>query len=206
MSYVNPLHPLVHPSQISHYSTLEGAVNITRSLPRTRHPLPQQLYIPNSKWARAMGKNNCLHPAIQFDHIGYDGQGVQMREFLARSEASIGAMIQGARDAVLSHVERGRISFRIMWPGYEHVESCDHLALNPHGRPITRSQIGKCVAKYFARFMEKARNEPSTSSEWNLHSSGIRFEHLVLVAITNVWEGVWQADVVVDFGSVESLR
>ncbi|KAG6877018.1 hypothetical protein C0993_011011 [Termitomyces sp. T159_Od127] len=198
MSYVNPLHPQVDPSQISHYSTLEGAIVTTTPLSPTRHTLPQQSFIPNSKWTRAMGQNVRLHPAIHFDYIGYNGQGVQMRELFARSNAAIAAMIKGARDEVLSHVERERISFRIIWPGYEHVESCDQLAINANGCHITRGQLGKNVAKCFARFMEKARNEHSRSYEWNLRSSGIRFEHLVLVALTNVWEGVWQADVVVD--------
>ncbi|KAG6897500.1 hypothetical protein C0992_000930 [Termitomyces sp. T32_za158] len=215
MSYSNPLHPPVRSSNISQYSSLEGAAGITRFLSPTRHRLPQQSYKPSSKWDQAMGQSVRLHAAIQFDHIGYTGQGIQMRELSARSDAAIAAMMQGAGDAVLYHTGRERITFRIVvstslpncsivitkhnqWPGYEHVECCDQLVINSGGRPITRAQLGKSVAQIFARFVEKTRNEPSRSSQWNLTSSGIRFEHLVLVALVNVWEGVWQADVAVD--------
>ncbi|KAG6873080.1 hypothetical protein C0995_003124 [Termitomyces sp. Mi166 len=145
-----------------------------------------------------MGQNVRRHAPIQFDHIGYNGQGMQMRELSARSEAAIAAMIQGAEDPVLAHTGRERITFRIIWPGYEHVECCDQVVINPGGRPITRAQLGKFIAQVFARFVEKTRKEPCRSSEWNLTSSGIRFEHLVLVALVNVWDGVWQADVAID--------
>ncbi|KAG6878802.1 hypothetical protein C0992_007646 [Termitomyces sp. T32_za158] len=198
MSYANPLHPPVRSSQVSQYTTLEGAAGFTRFLSPTRYRLPQQSYKPSSKWDQTMGQNVRRHAAIQFDHIGYNGQGVQMRELSARSDAAIAAMIQGAGDAVLSHTGCERITFRIVWPGYEHVECCNQLVINSGGRPITRAQLGKSVAQIFARFVEKTRSEPSRSSEWNLTSSGIRFEHLVLVALVNVWDGVWQADVAVD--------
>lgn len=114
MSYINPLHPPVPPSQISPYSTLEGAIGIPKPLSPGRHPLPQQPYIPASKWTRAMGRNVHLHAAIQFDHIGYDGQGVRMCELLARCNVTIATFMQGARDAVLSYTDRDRISFRII--------------------------------------------------------------------------------------------
>lgn len=114
MSYVNPLHPPILPSQISTYSTLEGAVGTVESLPPARYPLPQPSYIPTSKWARAMGKSVPLHAPIAFDYIGYNGQGVQLRELFARSDAAITTIIQDARDAVLPLTERERISFRII--------------------------------------------------------------------------------------------
>ncbi|KAG5728887.1 hypothetical protein E4T56_gene5619 [Termitomyces sp. T112] len=198
MSYTNPLHPPVHSSQISRYTSLEGAVGSSKFLSPTRRRLPQPSYTPASKWDLAMGQNARRHAAIQFDYVGYNGQGVQMRELSARSDAAIASMIQGAGDPVLAHAGRERVTFRIIWPGYEHVESCDQIIINPGGRPITRAQLGKFVAQIFARFVEKTRTETSRSSQWNLTSSGIRFEHLVLVALVNVWEGVWQADVAVD--------
>ena len=40
--------------------------------------------------------------------------------------------------------------------------------------------------------------EAGKPSEWNLATSGIRFQHLFLVSLCNVFEDVWQADIAVD--------
>lgn len=47
--------------------------------------------------------------------------------------------------------------------------------------------------------LQKSRSEPAMSSEWHIGSgSGIRYEHLVLLSLCNVFEDVWQADVAID--------
>ncbi|KAG6908355.1 hypothetical protein DXG01_005173 [Tephrocybe rancida] len=198
MAYVNPLHPPVRSSQRSHYSSLGDAAGATVFLSSSRRRLPLVPFTPSSKWDLAMGQHTRLHGAIQFNHIGYNSQGVQMRELSARSTGGLGNIIAGANDLVLAHTGRERIMLRIIWPGYEHVEWTYNLDLNVGGRPITRAQLGVVVAQNFARFVEKTRSEPSCSREWNLSSSGTRFEHLVLIALVNVWEGVWQADIAID--------
>ncbi|KAG6826641.1 hypothetical protein H0H93_016340, partial [Arthromyces matolae] len=154
MSYMNPLHPPVRSSQVSQYSSLGGASGHTTFLSPTRRRMPQQPYKPNSKWDQAMGQNTRLHAAIQFDHIGYNGQGVQMRELAARSISALGSIIQGANDPVLAHTGRERVMFRIVWPGYEHVEWFDQIELNFQGRPINRAQLGAFISQNFARFVE----------------------------------------------------
>ncbi|KAG6808432.1 hypothetical protein H0H93_016941 [Arthromyces matolae] len=63
-------------------------------------------------------------------------------------------MVQGANDPVLAHTGRQRIMFRILWPGYEHVEWFDQVELNHRGYPLTRVQLGAFIAQNFARFVE----------------------------------------------------
>ncbi|KAG6830418.1 hypothetical protein H0H87_008166 [Tephrocybe sp. NHM501043] len=198
MGYVNPLHPQIRSSQLSTYTSLGSATGpSTAFLSPTRRRLPQQPFTPTSKWDLSMGKSVRLHSAIQFDYNGYVNQGVQMRELVARSSTALASMIQGAGDLVLAHTGRERIMFRIIWPGYEHIERAYSLEIAPGERPITRAQLGVVISQHFARFVEKMRSEPS-QSQWNLNISGIRFEHLVLVGLVNVWDGVWQAEVAVD--------
>ena len=45
---------------------------------------------------------------------------------------------------------------------------------------------------------QKARSEYSTSPDYQMGSTGIRFEHVILVSLCNVFEDIWQADVAVD--------
>ncbi|KAG6806392.1 hypothetical protein H0H93_003081, partial [Arthromyces matolae] len=103
----------------------------------------------------AMGQSTRLHAAIQFDHIGYNGQGIQMRELSARSICALRSMLHGANDPVLAHIGgRQRITLRILWPGYEHVEWIDQIELDYRGSPITRAHLGAVIAENFARFVE----------------------------------------------------
>ncbi|RDB19892.1 hypothetical protein Hypma_013120 [Hypsizygus marmoreus] len=200
MSYLNPLHPPVTTAHRSQFSSLGGAVH--GSSPSTflspfRRRLPQAPYTPSSKWRNATGRLNEIHSAITFDFIGYSRQGVPMRELSTRSANALSQMIQGAEDHVLAHTGLARITLRILWPGYEHIEWARSVELTVHG-PITRSQLGAAISMNFARFIEKNRSETARSSEWHIGPNGIRFEHLVLISLCNVFEDVWQADVAVD--------
>lgn len=104
----------------------------------------------------------------------------------------------------------------VQWPGYEDVDWARSIEVNANG-PMTRAQLAVAVAKNFSYFLEvgltyvlvnltlswtylwqKARSEAGRPSEWHLATSGIRFQHLFLVALCNVFEDVWQADVAVD--------
>ncbi|KAF8073326.1 hypothetical protein FPV67DRAFT_1446310 [Lyophyllum atratum] len=205
MSYINPLHPPVPSSRQSQFSSLGGAVQPTASQTASsfvspfRRRLPQPPYTPASKWRNATGRLNQVHGAIAFDFLGYAKQGVPMRELSTRSAHALASMIHGAGDVVLAHTGLARITLRIIWPGYEHVEWARSIEVNLAGQgPVTRAQLGAIISQNFARFIEKTRSEPARSSDWHLGPSGIRYEHMVLVALCNVFEDVWQADVAVD--------
>ncbi|GLB34426.1 hypothetical protein LshimejAT787_0113100 [Lyophyllum shimeji] len=203
MAYVNPLHPPVPASQHSQFSTLGGAVKPTAAQTASafispfRRRVPQPPYTPASKWRAATGRTNQVHSAITFDYVGYSKQGVPMRELSTRSAAALGSMIVGAGDPVLAHTGLSRITLRIIWPGYEHVDWARSIEVNTNG-PITRAQLATIVSQNFARYIEKTRSEAARASEWQIGPSCIRYEHLVLIGLCNVFEDVWQADVAVD--------
>ncbi|RDB28050.1 hypothetical protein Hypma_002198 [Hypsizygus marmoreus] len=201
MAYVNPLHAPVSSSHRSGYSSIGGAVHNapepSKFLSPFRRHLPQATYTPISKWRTSTGRTNTLHNTVTFDFLGYNKQGVPMRELSTRGSHALAAMIHGANDLVLAHTRLTRITLVIIWPGYEHVEWSRTVEIHPDG-PITRSALGAAVAMNFARFMEKSRNERAMSPEWQIGISGIRFEHVILLSLRNVFEDVWQADVAVD--------
>jgi hypothetical protein len=175
MSYINPLHAPVAPTNRSAYSSLGGAVHgaptPSRFLSPFRRRLPQAPYTPSSKWKLATGRLNQLHNTVTFDYLGYTKQGVPMRELSTRGAHALASMIQGANDAVLSHTGLTRITIRILvrpsciyiremrrlmflqWPGYEHVEWARSIEIAAQG-PMTRAQLGAAVAMNFARFVE----------------------------------------------------
>ncbi|KAG6811307.1 hypothetical protein H0H92_008064 [Tricholoma furcatifolium] len=151
-----------------------------------------------TKWDQAMQRGVLLHDTIPFKHSGSASQGIQMQVLSLPA-----TMMQGASDPVLAHTGRDHITLRIIWPGYEHVNGVYRLEVNPGGRPITRGQLAIKVAENFAGFVKKCRSNPVDSpppevAKWDPTLSGIRYEHLVLVALENVCDGVWQAHVAVD--------
>ncbi|KAF8060682.1 hypothetical protein FPV67DRAFT_1423342 [Lyophyllum atratum] len=204
MSYDNPLHPALPAAQRSRYSSLGNAISgpgTSQFLSSCVRRVPQVPWTPSCKWKLATGRTTQVHNAITFDYLGYSKQGVHMRELSSRSLHALGTMINGAYDQVLAHTGLPRISFRILWPGYEHVEWVRNLNIDTSGRPITRAQLGVVVSQHFSRFVERMYPERATCSEWYLGANGIRFEHLILLSFKNVFENVWQADVAVDFGA-----
>ncbi|KAG5639930.1 hypothetical protein DXG03_002328, partial [Asterophora parasitica] len=160
MSYVNPLHAPVSSAQYSPFSSLGGAVQPSASQPSGssfsspfRRRLPQPPYTPSSKWRGATGRTNQVHSAIAFDYIGYAKQGIPMRELSTRSANALAQMIGGAGDAVLAHTGVARITLRIIWPGYEHVDWARSIEINTNG-PMTRAQLGATISQNFARYIE----------------------------------------------------
>ncbi|TFK33278.1 hypothetical protein BDQ12DRAFT_658156 [Crucibulum laeve] len=201
MTYNNPLHPPIKNVQCSPFSALGSAVtnNSAHSgfISPQRRRLPQATYTPNSKWRSATGRLNQVYAPIIFDYIGYTRQGVPMQELGSRSTYALAHMITGANDLVFAHTGLQRFTLRIMWPGYSHIEWARSIEVNANG-PMTRAQLGGILAMNFARFLEKIRGEVTTAPEWRISSNGIRFDHVVLVGLHNVFEDVWQADVAID--------
>ncbi|KAG6829423.1 hypothetical protein H0H92_004569 [Tricholoma furcatifolium] len=193
MSYINPLHPPIRSTHQSYYSSIGGALQ-NRSLSPNRRPLPQRPFALASK-----SRSAPAYAPIIFDHPGCSQQGVPMRELVARSGTGMTALLQGAGDLVFACTGLVRITLKIMWPGYEHLDWASPIDLTYAGSgPITRAQLAASVSHGFARFTERARKEYCRSTEWSLVSSGIRFEQLVLLSLFNVCEDIWQADVAIN--------
>ncbi|KAG6815962.1 hypothetical protein H0H87_009875 [Tephrocybe sp. NHM501043] len=159
MAYTNPLHPPVHPTAHSQFSTISGALQ-PQYLSATRQHIPQQPY-----YSSKPGSGR-VHAPIAFDHPGYAKQGVQMRELTMRSIGALASVIQNAGDAVLAHTGLSRITLRIMWPGYEHLDFASTIELNIGGYgPITRAQLGAVISQNFARFIDVRPLSPSIQTK-----------------------------------------
>ncbi|KAF8165991.1 hypothetical protein B0H34DRAFT_787242 [Crassisporium funariophilum] len=201
MSYVNPLHIPVGSGQQSGYSSLNGAVagsqQTSQFLSPFRRRMPQPAYAAVGKFRNATGRSNVVHSAISFDYLGHKRQGVPMRELSTRSIPGLAQMIEGAGDKVLAHTGLQRITLRINWPGYTHIEWARSIEITVNG-PITRAELGQKVAQNFSRFIEMNRGQKPTSLDFHMGQNGIRFEHVILVGLMNVFEDSWQADVAVD--------
>ncbi|KAJ7149285.1 hypothetical protein C8R43DRAFT_888156 [Mycena crocata] len=164
--------------------------------PANRRRVPQEAYVPKQGWKAATGRTQ-MHAPVSFDYAGRAREGVSMRELRLKGVA---APIQGANDLVLVHTGLQRVVFRILWPGYGHVEWCRTIPLvASNGAPITRVALGVQIASNFSRFFEKTQYETPKSTDWMVAPTCVRFEHLVLVSLQNTFEDVWQADVILDF-------
>ncbi|KAJ7123952.1 hypothetical protein C8R43DRAFT_1135745 [Mycena crocata] len=181
-----PVYPVHHSSSRS-----RPAIN-----PANRRRLPQAAYTPPS-YRVLHGKPQKLHAPVSFDYPGRVQEGVSMREL--RTQGTM-TQIQGANDPVLAHIKLDRLVFRILWPSYPEYEWCRAVPLvASNGAPITRVALGMQIASNFAHFCEKAQYETPTSADWMVSPTCVKFEHLVLVSLQNTAEGVWQADVILDF-------
>ncbi|KAF7336441.1 hypothetical protein MSAN_02298100 [Mycena sanguinolenta] len=159
-----------------------------------RRRLPFEQYRP-PQWHNA-SRQGQVHRPVCFDYPGQTRQGVSMRDLPLRGAST---PIQGANDLVLAHTGLQRVVFRIIWPGYGHVEWCRTIPVtHSNGAPITRAALGFQIASNFVRFVEKSDYETPTSRDWMISPNCVRFEHLYLVALHNTSDDVWQADVALD--------
>ncbi|KAF7293787.1 hypothetical protein HMN09_01174400 [Mycena chlorophos] len=141
-------------------------------------------------------------PNIGFDYANAQvpGQGVWMRELRLHGPQT---NLRNATDLVFATAPQTaglpRIVFRIMWPGYGHIEWCRTMQiLAPNGAPITRIGLAIQIANNFANYFERTQYEQPTSADWMISPSCVQFKHLYLVSLVNTAEGVWQADVALD--------
>uniref|UniRef100_A0A0W0F037 Uncharacterized protein n=1 Tax=Moniliophthora roreri TaxID=221103 RepID=A0A0W0F037_MONRR len=193
MSYHNPLHTNVPANQRSTFTTLGEAVNGTPS--SNGHSqnwtilVPQGNYTPEEERRCQIGHVD--RSRITFDHIKNLGEGVPLRELSFRGSAT--EQMKGANDQVLAHTQLSRITLHIRWPGYvKRIRNID--ILTPTG-PITRRQLALAITQHFARFVERAQYEDTTSPEWRLGRPGITFNDIVLHSLYKVLDNAWQAEV-----------
>ncbi|KAJ7487367.1 hypothetical protein B0H11DRAFT_2157182 [Mycena galericulata] len=191
--YPNPAHPHGTPRGGQSYSLSYGPAQPRPAFSSsTRRAVPLQAYSPTQGWKATMERTRELHAPVRYDYPGQAHQGVSMRELRAKGPM---APIQGANDAVFAHTGLNRIVFRIIWPGYEHVDWCRGIVVEGN---ITRAALGFQIASNFARFFEKSQYETPTSKEWMISPNCVRFEHLFLVSFRNTFQDVWQADIALD--------
>ncbi|KAF8967502.1 hypothetical protein BDZ97DRAFT_1755928 [Flammula alnicola] len=189
MSYVNPLHGHLQPTQKSGYSAIGGAVPPPGAQP-TRYRLNQPIYSPSSKFHAAMGRAG--FPDIKFDWTGYNGSGCSVVTLSARSVSGLIDAMKGGADQPFAHRPD-------LWPGYPHVEWARSIDVTTGG-PITRAKLAQAVAQNILRFLEIAGQTRSTQVKDHIGPQGILPNHVFLVSLQNVIENNWQATIVVDMG------
>ncbi|KAE9394914.1 hypothetical protein BT96DRAFT_886211 [Gymnopus androsaceus JB14] len=205
--YLNPIHPPV--KNTSHYTTLGGAIcggpgyapTPLLFLVPNRTWVPQTPYRPSSsssKWRMTVDQTDRLAPgqsSVAFDHNGYMRQGMKMTQLYGKGSYTLGQMMNGAGDRVLMSTGLGKIRLYVRWPGYD--EWIRPIEINTSSGPITRADLAAAVALHVSRYFEAYY--PMSNGPWRIApSNGIRFDMLVLVSITNIFEDVWQADIAVD--------
>lgn len=102
-------------------------------------------------------------------------------------------MVSGHIHLILVTQALTRIFFQ--WAGYTS-DWVRYIEVAPCG-PITKAKLGQIVAQNFARFVEVNSSTPTKQPDWA--AGRIRFEMLSLVALRNICDDTWQADVFVDF-------
>ncbi|KAJ3573835.1 hypothetical protein NP233_g2170 [Leucocoprinus birnbaumii] len=187
--YHNAIHSPVFPSQVSSYSSLSGAL----APPPSQFANPRRRRVPQNICKMSSGP---ICAPISFDYIGQAGQGVSLADFSARSQNAISQLVAGANDQVLAGSGINKINLRIMWTGYEHLNFIQSM---PASSAMSRGQLGASIAMQFWSFVGMAQKSPTTNPQWEINQVKIPFERIVLVALHSIGDGIWQADVAVDF-------
>ncbi|KAJ3573845.1 hypothetical protein NP233_g2165 [Leucocoprinus birnbaumii] len=188
--YSTSVHTLVHPSQLSSYSSLAGA--LTPATPTSQFISSSRERVPQSVC------KNVSEPVflpISFDYFSQARQGVALRDFTVKSQSALNNLLSGANEPVLINTGIHKIDLRIMWLGYEHVDCSFSF---PVTRATTKGQLGSAIAKQFRRFCDKAASSSTTVHDWRIGPNAITFDQLYLVALYSFGDGVCQADIAVD--------
>ncbi|KAF4575459.1 hypothetical protein AB1N83_011483 [Pleurotus pulmonarius] len=194
MAYVNSLHPQV--SKIAAYSSLGCAV-IPEDLSRFwKRNLPGG-YAHSSKWTATVGSPG-KYRSVYFDIMDSHSRGVPVSELLSRGYYGMSASMNGAYDEVLAQTGLHRITFRLVWPGYEDAHWTRSIQIHTENGPITRAGLAVEIAKVISCFVMNSAYEPCANEDWQLHPSNITIKRVVLVALHHVSESSWQAEILVD--------
>ncbi|KXN90318.1 hypothetical protein AN958_04351 [Leucoagaricus sp. SymC.cos] len=188
--YTTPVHDLIHPSQLSTYSSLAGAL--------TPAPPPSQFTSPNRERVPQIACKRISTPIfspIAFDYFSQARQGVALRDFSVKSQGAVNQIVAGANEPVLANTGLQKIDLRVMWLGYEHVDCSFTFPVN---RTTTKGQLGAHIAKQFRKFCDKAASSSIAVGDWCIGPGSISFDHLYLVALYSFGDNVCQADIAVD--------
>jgi len=119
------IHTFVHPSQLSTYSSLEGALTpvtaTSQFLSPTRKRVPQ---------IACKGISDPLFFPIGFDYLSQARQGVALRDFSIRSQSALTQLVSGVNEHILAGLSirkidlriRVTVIFRCHYQGYTYVD------------------------------------------------------------------------------------
>lgn len=107
--YTGGIHTLIHPSQISTYSSLTGA--LTPTPPPSQFTSPSRHRVPQ-RACKNMGAP--VFPPISFDYFSQARQGIALRDFSVKSQNALNQLFAGANEPVLATAGIQKIDLRIM--------------------------------------------------------------------------------------------
>ncbi|KAF9259223.1 hypothetical protein L218DRAFT_1004104 [Marasmius fiardii PR-910] len=199
-SHSNQLHASVPALWGSHRfpSAREG---VYRNIHRDywgRIRVPQSEYEPKSRRRADEGRSVPLKEPIDFNLRGSPTPGIPLVVLSPRPSEEIELVMEGGGDHVLQDVQEQKIVFRVLWPGYGHVDTRTPISiLTRAGLPMTRAQLGKRIAQRIASFIERCQNEETSDSYWQIHHfEGIKIDQPIIVSLVNVFRNAWQAEIV----------
>ncbi|KAI9057421.1 hypothetical protein FKP32DRAFT_1360433 [Trametes sanguinea] len=198
------LHPL-HVNTSS-YSSLAHAVTGGNTSPETRvatkplrrTPVPTTATSSSGRtlsWPR--------HTIVVFERVtpSYDGD-----RAILFSEVKQGRfdLLRGASEPVFRGCSQASLEFKILWPGYRHIDwHCNIDLVDSYGRPMSRFEFARAIVGAYERFFERARRsryggpeKENSRGSWDLSGDLSRYA-FALKAVHNRdgHEGVFQADV-----------
>ncbi|KAI0694398.1 hypothetical protein C8T65DRAFT_744402 [Cerioporus squamosus] len=184
------LHQSPRPQQLTTFSTLHGAVDLSRvgyNGKENRNPNATQLYpIPTAQLhpsltqpATVWDRKVCVTFESAFPHHGgwrfADIRAARKRDLLI------------ADSPAFPDSRGSSFDLRITWPGYAHLKD-DYRRINviKAGRLVSRFELAADIVKAFEWFFEKARRSAhGTDPFWRI-SSNTSVDDMVLVSLENI--------------------
>ncbi|KZT70254.1 hypothetical protein DAEQUDRAFT_764716 [Daedalea quercina L-15889] len=193
------MHPNLKPENISNYSSLVSALQDHRvrgSFVEDTFRVPRSfggvLLKPLSPWA---GQTR-----ITFESTAdvFGGRGLPLS--LLQGGMAPGRVLRGASEPVFGNgAPRNTFTLRVSWPGYTQFDSVRQVPIRPGA---TRLDVAMIVLGQYSRLFERARVETMRDSSrggWTIGKGAITLSSLVLVAVSNDMDDVFEAEIHVVF-------
>ncbi|THH26677.1 hypothetical protein EUX98_g7511 [Antrodiella citrinella] len=184
----HPVFP-TSPPIVTNYSILTFA----------RPPILKRMSVPQKSWQPPQKRKlKYCEPLerIHFDLVGaHASYGVPIALVTNQGcHQPVAAMVQGAEDLVCEGLDT--LIFRILWPGYEHVDWNRHLSL-PAGQ-ITRGKLMEHIIDYLFAYFTTMSATPVNASRkvWTIgyNPGQWSMENIILCGVYPVHGNVFQAD------------
>ncbi|TCD62473.1 hypothetical protein EIP91_006821 [Steccherinum ochraceum] len=178
----------------------------------SRPPILKRMNVPQRSWqphklGRKPTKSVVSEDLLPLPRISFDLVGAQRPYGIPVSlltsngcKRSVPSMVQNSQDPVFEGLDR--LTFRLIWPGYEHVELSRQIRLSTPTGQITRGQLAEQIIEhlinFFCRLSQETVNQsvnPSTKVWMIGHSPGQwSMDNIILLGLYPVHGNTFQAD------------
>ncbi|OSD04431.1 hypothetical protein PYCCODRAFT_1465908 [Trametes coccinea BRFM310] len=143
------------------------------------------------------------HTVVVFERVSPTCDGSRAVPFSEIKQGRIDLLRNGS-EPIFSGFSQCYIEFKILWPGYRHLDwHCNLDLIDGNGKPITRFEFARTIVGAYERFFERARRsryggpeKENARGSWDLSGDLSRYAFaLKSVHNRDGHEGVFQADV-----------